>query len=154
MIRSIKEEHLNQALFIQSACYDPRFHETPESYLSAIAAFPEGCFGYFEGEKLLACCICFPWKGEPPFGIKLTGMPSDPEYFYLSDISVLPEARMKGIARKLMERCIEIATDLGLDMKGCAVQGAEAVWARMGFEIGEPIIFAGTDAYVVTRKIG
>ncbi len=149
--RQLTVGDFDQAMALQYSCYPKESCESYDAGMSALLAYPKGCIGCFYGDELIGYSQFYPWKGEHIFNEKIV-IPTDPEFLYGADIAVLSKYRGIGVGKQLMKLMIEHSNEIGLEIRGYALQNAETLWKKMGFEIGEPIDFGGLKGYLVKRK--
>lgn len=112
------------------------YPEDPEVFAERLALFPFGCH-VLEGEDgLVGYLISHPWRraAPPALNARLGGLPERPGTYYIHDLALLPGARGRGVARRVVRAMAAMAISQGLDeMSLVAVGGSGGVWATQGF---------------------
>jgi GNAT superfamily N-acetyltransferase len=101
-----------------------------------LTLFPAGCFVLGAGARILGYAVSHPWtKGAPPALDTLLGaLPAAPTTCFIHDVTLDEDARGRGHAAAILPQLIGAAHGRGLrHMMLVAVNGAEALWARLGF---------------------
>ncbi len=134
MIRQLRYNEIETASKLGDKIY-PDFHESLACFQSKFNIYPQGCFGYFENNKLVGYAIGHPWNNTPVLlNSTLYNLPSNPGFFYIHDVAVTPEFRKKNFGRELVETLFEEGirskfTKFSL----IAVNDSELFWRAFGF---------------------
>lgn len=128
---------LDAVISLQTTCYGPGFHEPKASFASKLQAAPESCWVMPGPSGLRAYLVCLPIEGDrlPALHSPDWRRPPAPDWLYLHDLAIHPDARGGGLAKLMLQRATELAQTLGLTSMGLiAVQGSVPFWRRHGFE--------------------
>lgn len=124
---------------IQHECYGADFHEGQDAFANKIRQAPDYCLvaecaqgtvlGYFM--CLLASVERFPCLHADDFQC-----PGDPDILYLHDMALSASARGRGLRQAFLAAIYSTARQNQAlkDVFLVAVQGAEVVWEREGFQ--------------------
>jgi GNAT superfamily N-acetyltransferase len=137
--------------------------ERPEIFAERLRLFPEGALVFGCGREVAGYALGHPWiLGRPPLLDTLLGeLPERAEVFHLHDVAVGETARGEGAAERVLARFAAVAAEAGATrLSLVAVDGAEALWRRFGFEDAAPADPAGlrasygADARFMLRDLG
>ncbi|WP_449221567.1 GNAT family N-acetyltransferase [Tistrella mobilis] len=112
------------------------FPEREEVPAERLRLFPGGCFAAVVDGQMVGYAVTHPWiDGRPPALDSLLGaLPDDADCLYVHDVALLPEARGRGLARRLVAMLEELARHHRLPRLALtAVGGSAPGWAAMGF---------------------
>jgi GNAT superfamily N-acetyltransferase len=112
------------------------YPEDPEVFAERLALFPMGCHVLAQAGGLVGYVISHPWRaGAPPALNALLGaLPEPAGCFYIHDLALLPAARGRGVARRVVRSLGVMAFSLGLpEVALVAVGGSEGFWRAQGF---------------------
>ncbi|HEX5356417.1 MAG TPA: GNAT family N-acetyltransferase [Aquabacterium sp.] len=157
-------QDLAAVLAIQQQCYLPAFHEPLVAFESKWAASPDTCWVAEQQGQVCAYLVCLPIEGGklPALHASAFQRSITPDWLYLHDLAIGPQARGTGLAPMLVSEALTRAKDLGLQQAGLvAVQDSSAFWSRFGFAInesgqqasGEKLASFGTGAVFMSRPI-
>lgn len=135
--RLMLEGDLDAVISLQTTCYGLEFNEPKASFASKLLAAPESCWVMPGPSGLLAYLVCLPIEGDrlPALHSPDWTRPADPNWLYLHDLAIHPDARGTGLASLMLQRATELAQALALASMGLvAVQGSVPFWRRHGFE--------------------
>lgn len=135
--RLMLEGDLDAVISLQTTCYGAEFHEPKASFASKLRSAPESCWVMPGPSGLLAYLVCLPIKGDQLPALHSPDWHSapDPDWLYLHDLAIHPDARGAGLAKLMLLRATELARTRGLASMGLiAVQGSVPFWRRHGFE--------------------
>lgn len=135
--RLMLEGDLDAVIKLQTTCYGLEFHEPKASFASKLLAAPESCWVVPGPSGLLAYLVCLPIDGDRlPVLHSPDWIRSDnPDWLYLHDLAIHPDARGAGLAGLMLQKATELAQAHGLRAMGLiAVQGSVPFWRRHGFE--------------------
>lgn len=135
-VRNLQESDIPAVVNLQRACFPLPFPEDllwkPEHLRRHLRVFPEGQFVATEGENLIASCTNLiiteeNWLAHRNWEETVGGHflnEHDPKgtTLYGVDISVHPNARMRGVARRLYEARFRLVVEWGLVRYGTAVR--------------------------------
>jgi GNAT superfamily N-acetyltransferase len=116
----------------------PDLHERPEVFAERLRLFPEGCFVLVRDQQVLGYGLCHPWflHNIPPLDQLLGSIPRSPECLLIHDVAVLPQARGRRAASRLIEITANLSRRLGIPyMALVSVYDTRVLWARLGFEV-------------------
>lgn len=142
--RLMLEGDLDAVISLQTTCYGPEFHEPKASFASKLLAAPDSCWVLQGPSGLLAYLVCLPIERDRLPALHSPDWRSSPapDWLYLHDLAIHPDARGAGLAKLMLLRATELAQTLGLPSMGLiAVQGSVPFWGRHGFE---PILDKGS----------
>jgi GNAT superfamily N-acetyltransferase len=111
--------------------------ERPEIFAERLRLCPEGALVFGRGREVVGYGLGHPWiLGRPPLLDTLLGeLPAAADVFHLHDVAVDAAARGEGAAVRAVARFSAVAAEAGLTrLSLVAVDGAEALWRRFGFE--------------------
>lgn len=155
---------LAAVLAVQHQCYGAEFHEPLEAFSSKWTASPDTCWVAAHQGTVCAYLVCLPieQQGLPALHATAFQRSANPDWLYLHDLAIGPEARGSGLAPQLIERALEKASAMALPTAGLiAVQDSCAFWRRFGFEIDtserlvttEKLRSFGADAVFMSRAL-
>jgi GNAT superfamily N-acetyltransferase len=113
-------------------------HERPEVFAERLRLFPEGCFVLVQNQQVMGYGLCHPWllHNIPQLNQLLGSIPRSPDCLLIHDVAVLPQARGRQAASKLIEITADLSRKLGLPcMALVSVYDSRILWARLGFEV-------------------
>ncbi len=116
----------------------PDYPERPEVLAEKHHLFAPGCFTLEHGATVAGYCFSHPWKtGAPPaLDTRLGNLPTEPDSYFIHDLTLDPSMRGRGLAGALMPRLAGIARDNGIArMTLVAVGGSQPFWSHMGFRL-------------------
>jgi GNAT superfamily N-acetyltransferase len=116
----------------------PGLHERPEVFAERLRLFPEGCFVLTQNHKVMGYGLSHPWflYNVPPLNQLLGSIPRSPECLLIHDVAVLPQARGRRSAAKLIEITANLSRKLGIPcMALVSVYNTRILWTRLGFEV-------------------
>jgi predicted N-acetyltransferase YhbS len=121
---------------LEAESYEPALHESDEAFLRLIALFPEGAFGFFDGDAVCAYAFAVPLPAGAVLDLKapLEALPSRADTFYIHDVAVAMQYRGRGLAKALVAKLHDLARARGF--RACelvSVQGSAPFWERFGF---------------------
>jgi len=122
-------------LALQRQAYPPTHHESWQVLGAKLALYPRGCWVIEDEGGLLGYLFSHPGRQEaPPLLHAELSLPAQADAYALHDLALQPEARGRGLARRLFEQAEREAARSGLAvMSLVAVQGSAPFWARFGF---------------------
>ena len=115
----------------------PTLPERLEVFEEKVGLFPEGCYKFVSGERMVGYALSHPWKlfSVPTLDEFIGELPSNPDCIYLHDVAVLPEARGHNAAGSFVAKIKEIAERMHIQKLSCvSVYGTDVLWSRFGFE--------------------
>jgi ribosomal protein S18 acetylase RimI-like enzyme len=135
-VRPLQESDIPAVVDLQRACFPPPFSEDllwkPEHLRRHLSVFPDGQLVAAEAENLVASCTNLiiseaNWQAhrnweETVGGHFLNEHDARGTTLYGVDISVHPNARMRGVARRLYEARFRLVAERGLQRYGTAVR--------------------------------
>lgn len=156
---------LAAVLTVQRQCYAAPFHEPPQAFASKWTASPDTCWVAEHKGAVCAYLVCLPieQRGLPALHATAFQHAPHPDWLYLHDLAIGPEARGTGLAPQLIERALDKASAMALPRAGLiAVQDSSAFWRRFGFEIdtseqwvtAQKLRSFGADAVFMSRALG
>lgn len=115
---------------IRTANHPKNYYEGDESFESKIKEYPEGCF-IADLDGVVGYLISFPYiLGKPhPINEKYTPI-DNPTCYYIHDVCILPEFRKMQIAKKLVEKILEMEWQVVCLL---AIMNSKNFWYRLGF---------------------
>ncbi|MBI2731813.1 MAG: GNAT family N-acetyltransferase [Aquabacterium sp.] len=134
--RAMQEDDLDAVIELQKVCYSAEFHEPKSSFASKLRAAPDSCWVAAGPDRLLAYLVCLPIEGDalPALHAPDWCKPHQPDWLYLHDLAIHPDARGTGLARAMLHQATTAAHSQGLSTMGLiAVQGSVPFWSRHGF---------------------
>lgn len=145
----MQEADLDAVIGLQMACYDREFHEPKSSFASKLFAAPDSCWVAAGPQGLLAYLVCLPIEGDglPALHAPQWRKPLHPDWLYVHDLAIHPQARGTGLASAMLQQATALARDQHLATMGLiAVQGSVPFWHRHGFEPARTPIAQGMAA--------
>lgn len=136
-IRPLQEIDLDELLVVQRAAYGDIYIESKEIFHTKLEVSKETCLGGFQNNRLAGYCIGFNWQSglAVPLHSDIREISHVENSYYLHDIAIHPDFEGKGLARRFMEKSIEIARSRGFQsVELTAVQTAATYWQRFGFK--------------------
>ncbi len=127
---------LPAVLALQARCYAPEFHEPHDAFASKLQASPRSCWVLAGRDGLLAYLVSLPIEGDqlPKLHARTCPYPARPDWLYVHDMAVAPEARGSGASTLLLGEAFGLARSLALPQAGLiAVQGSLPYWVKQGF---------------------
>lgn len=134
--RLMQEEDLDAVIHLQSTCYSREFHEPKAAFASKLAA-ADSCWVVQGPCGLLAYLVCLPIEGDqlPALHAPDWRQSDNPDWLYLHDLAIHPDARGGGVAQAMLLRANDLAKSRKLATVGLiAVQDSAPFWRRHGFE--------------------
>ncbi|MDT8998105.1 GNAT family N-acetyltransferase [Paucibacter sp. APW11] len=147
-LRPLLEADLDAVLAIQSACYQPGFHESRQAFAAKLQATPQGCWlavgkcgSECDVEALAYVFSVAVDAGQlPALDAQQISVPRQAEWLYLHDMAVAPVARTLGVAAALLARLEQVAAAQQLSsIVLIAVQASLPFWQRQGFAELQPL---------------
>jgi ribosomal protein S18 acetylase RimI-like enzyme len=136
-VRTMQLCDLDEVMRIQALCYFGDIPESRSSLQAKLLASPRSCFVAVHDETILAYLFSLPWVRSAPPQLNSPDcvLPSEPNCYYLHDLSVTPSARQHGAGRALVSTFFNTMQDQGFDC-AClvAVQDSANYWRRYGFD--------------------
>lgn len=135
-LNTLTLDDLEAVLSVQSACYDAFFHESAAAFRAKVLASPDTHWLCRREGLPLGYLVTLPVaEGKlPALDAESVAMPDRPEWLYVHDLAVLPQARSLGLGKRFMAEAERVARNKGLrGLALVAVQGAEGYWAGAGF---------------------
>jgi GNAT superfamily N-acetyltransferase len=127
-----------------------RLHPTLPERTAVLAEkrrlFPAGCRKWLIGGRMCGYALAHPWlAGEPPtLDAFLQQLPAAADCLFLHDVAVLPEARGRGAAERLLAHAEAAARQHALPALALiAAYGTARLWGRFGFVAEESESIAG-----------
>lgn len=163
--RTMQTSDLDAVISLQSTCYAPQFHEPKQAFAAKLNAAPASAWVIDGPSDLWAYLVCLPIDGDELPALHATEWhpPPHPQWLYLHDLAIHPDARGAGLAGVLLSKAHELAFSQGWLAVGLiAVQDSVAFWRKQGFEPAElpsPLIRAeklasfGKEATFMLRRI-
>lgn len=147
--RHLTPDDLPELHRLEAEAYEPTLHESDQAFLRLIALYPEGAFGFFEGDELCAYAFGVPLPAGAVLELRspLDALPPDADTFYIHDVAVAASCRGRGFARRLVVKLHDLARARGF--RACelvSVQGSAAFWERFGFARVAEFRYAGVPA--------
>ncbi|WP_167759803.1 GNAT family N-acetyltransferase [Massilia horti] len=133
-VRAVCEHDLDAIMRIQAECYPPSMQEPEEVVLSRIRTAADTSFVAIDGDVVSAYVFGYPSRlgAAAPLNSRFV-VPANANTLYIHDLAVSRAG--SGLARRLVARIVERATERGL--ANCAlvsVQDSLAFWERFGFQ--------------------
>lgn len=130
----MRPDDLAAVYAVQCAAYPAAYHEPVDALATHWQAAPACCFVAERGEAVCAYVFSHPWAGEPPILHQALPACAQPEFLFIHDLAVHPQAVGKGVAGRLMQAVRQAYVTLGLDgVRLVAVGEAASFWQRHGF---------------------
>ncbi len=141
-IRPMTAEDLPVVDRVQRDAYVKQFHEDVAVFASKLQDFPDGCWVCVIGGEVVGYMFSQPANLAKPPALNVAsakGQEPDDCYF-IHDVAVRRSYRERGIAKRLLERGLQVAEREGKDVVALiSVQGSRGYWERFGFrELSEP----------------
>lgn len=145
-VRHMRDEDAEQCVQIQKRVYHDELWEEADRYLYRLNGYRPGCFVAAEGDVVHGYLQSHPWSGDDVPSVVLeqpadgseprpASIPHTGDFYFLFDCAVSPDAQGRGVAVALAQAAMAHARALGMTLiKLVAVSGADAYWARYGFE--------------------
>jgi len=135
----------------------PGFFEERSVFAERLQLFPEGA-RILEGEgRVIGYALSHPWRrGEVPcLNSLLGGIPGGAETYYIHDLALLPIARGKHAAGRLIGALIFLAKEFGFpSMSLVAVNGSRFFWEKQGFCVVDlPVLSKKLASYEATAVL-
>lgn len=141
-LKPLTLDDLEAVLSIQSACYDPFFHESAAAFRAKLEASPDTHWLCRREGRPLGYLVTLPVaEGKlPALDADVVVTVDPPEWLYVHDLAVLAEARSLGLGKRFMAEAERVAREKGLrGLALVAVQGAEGYWAKAGFRAKQAV---------------
>lgn len=163
--RDMHTSDLDAVISLQSTCYAHQFREPKQAFAAKLNAVPASAWVVDGPSGLWAYLVCLPIEGDQLPALHATEWhtPPSPQWLYLHDLAIHPDARGAGLAGVLLSKAHELAFSQGWQALGLiAVQDSHAFWRKQGFEPAElpsPLIHAdklasfGKEATFMLRRI-
>ena len=119
-----------------AASIHPTLPERIEVFAEKLRLFPRGCFVLESVGGVAGYALAHPWRlrAIPPLDAFLTQISAAADCLYLHDAAVLPAARGKGAAPRLVALLRALAAEAGLPRLALvSVYGTSVLWNRLGF---------------------
>jgi GNAT superfamily N-acetyltransferase len=136
-LRPMSAADLDAIVAIEAVSYGPELFESRAALESRLALFPGGCWVATAGAAAAGYLVSHPWQrgSIPPLDSVMHSLPDGADCYYVHDICVHPAWRKRGAGQRLLERALEVAATLSLDVTCLtAVQDSPRYWRRFGFE--------------------
>lgn len=145
----MRQDDLDAVISLQSTCYSAQFHEPRQAFAAKLHASP-ACAWVLDGPNgLLAYLVCLPIEGDQLPALHATECyPSPtPQWLYLHDLAIHPDARGQGLADLMLDQARALALREAWEALGLiAVQDSVNFWRRQGFEtVAMPSRYIATD---------
>lgn len=134
--RHLTPDDLPELHRIEADTYEAALHVSDESFLRLIALYPEGAFGFFDGDELCAYAFGVPQRAGSVLDLKapLEALPPGADMFYIHDVAVALSHRGRGLAVQLVVKLLALAREQGFRASELvSVQGSAPFWERFGF---------------------
>lgn len=135
-IRSINQNDLHVLIEVQKKTFTSDLCESMEVFQNRFDHFGHFFKVAVSNNQIVGYIICFPYKlGEipknnAPFEPNL----QPPDCFYIHDVTLIHEARGKGLAQLLIESAFNQAKDLGFTKVSLVSVGQSGnYWDKLGF---------------------
>ena len=127
------------------------YFEDPKVFAERHALYPQGCHVLDDGNDIQGYIVSHPWHfGKPPaLNTFLQSLPRPADTYYIHDITLIPAARGRGSASKIVEKLVEQARKEGFpNMSLITVNNTKEFWRRHGFDVFEdPALTAKLQSY-------
>jgi GNAT superfamily N-acetyltransferase len=136
-LRPLSSADLDGIVAIEAVSYGPELFESRAALESRLALFPTGCWIAAADADIAGYLVSHPWvRGSiPSLDAPLASLPVGCDCYYVHDICVHPGWRKRGVGALLLERALQVAARLSLDVTCLtAVQESPSYWQRFGFE--------------------
>lgn len=136
-LNTLTLDDLKAVLAVQSACYPPFFHESAAAFRAKLEASPDTHWLCRREGTALGYLVTLPVaEGKlPALDADAVATVDTPEWLYVHDLAVLPEARSLGLGKRFMAEAERVAREKGLrGLALVAVEAAEGYWANLGFQ--------------------
>lgn len=120
-----------------AAAIHPGLFEAPEVLAERQALYGAGCFLLAAEEGPVGYVLSHPWRADalPALNTRLGAIPADADTYYLHDLALLPGARGRGAAGRIIAALAAHAVAAGFgDMRLVAIGGSSGFWHKHGFE--------------------
>lgn len=135
-LRLMLPQDLPSVLALQARCYSSDFHEPEAAFASKLHASPDSCWVMAGEQGVQAYLVSLPIQGPhlPMLHASAWSYPGKPDWLYLHDMSVAPQARGSGASKVLLQQAQAFAREHRLpDIGLIAVQDSAPYWAKQGF---------------------
>lgn len=115
----------------------PDYPEDDAIFAERLRLYSAGCLMLELNGRAAGYALSHPWVFAPPrLNTLLGALPTVPATLYIHDVALLPAARGRGAASRLLGRLAELARSAGLaSLSLVAVSGSAAFWERQGFGV-------------------
>jgi GNAT superfamily N-acetyltransferase len=116
----------------------PDLPERPEVFAERLRLFPEGCFVLVQDQQVMGYGLSHPWllRNIPQLDQLLGSIPRSPECLLIHDVAVLPQARGRRAASKLIDITANLSRKLGIPCLALvSAYNTRLLWAQLGFEV-------------------
>ncbi|RZA36266.1 MAG: N-acetyltransferase [Lysobacteraceae bacterium] len=132
----MRADDLDAVLAVQAACYPPAMQEAAGVVLARMEAAGDTCVVVEDGSGVCGYLFAYPSRlGKvTPLGADFE-VAEDGDTLYLHDLSVVPRAHGRGLARGLTGYLLAQARERGLPSSALvSVQDSAGFWAALGYE--------------------
>jgi ribosomal protein S18 acetylase RimI-like enzyme len=132
-LRRLTPGDIPQLHRLEAETYLPSLHESDEAFLKIIELFPEGAFGFFEGDELCAYAFAVPLPAGMVLELKtpLTELPPHADSLYIHDVAVGERHRGRGLATRLVATLLARARARAARLRAGLRAGLRAVLATL-----------------------
>jgi ribosomal protein S18 acetylase RimI-like enzyme len=132
----------------------PEFPESDAVFAERLALWPGGCLVADGPEGVAGYAVSHPWiEGSPALDSLVGALPDRPDFCYVHDVAIRPQARGRGLGAAVVPILAAQARALGLPMSLVAIYGAEVFWGRHGFRATGPAPAYGPGALRMVRPL-
>ncbi|WP_076070908.1 GNAT family N-acetyltransferase [Sphingomonas montana] len=150
-IRPLADTDIAAALVIQTASYPSFLIEDDAAFASRIAFSPNHSLAAVQSGRLAGYVLAHSWvtRSPPAIGTTLDPNVATDGTLFIHDLAVAGFARGTGLARRLVDHVMALASRHGMtSAELIAVEGAARFWHGMGFaEDDQPDLAGKVAAY-------
>lgn len=135
IIRPLGPGDLAAVYALQDLTYPPALRDGPAAFESRLALSPDlNLVAELDG-TLAGYLVSHPWLSAAPAASDTLVSPTQPECWFIHDLSVDPRARGSGTGARLVAEGMALARARGLvTSELIAVEGAHTYWAARGWQ--------------------
>jgi len=150
MIKFLTASDLESVCKLANSIYFPDLYESDDKFAQLLAIYPQGQFGFFDSDKLVAYLFSHPWFLDQIVPLdSLVVLPTNPTCYYLHDLAVSSDCRGRGIAKAMYQKALELAGDLPIKLVSIRNDflgiNAHEFWRHLGFVTQSPVYYGNEE---------
>jgi ribosomal protein S18 acetylase RimI-like enzyme len=139
LVRSLSVDDVEGITRVQLSAYEPRYHESAESFRAKVDAGDGACFGVFDPELVayVVALPCHPGVVMPLDAVPTWHMPlAEASCLYVHDLAVAVSHRGRRLGDVLWHQLVGVARERGIgSVELVSVQNSVVWWEARGFAV-------------------